>query len=179
MFTTWFPQRTHPWFWTMDFGKRWSSKQKVAEITSLLTEVLEGLEIDLISAALSADWFQKHDLVNEAGTVIDRKGASMEIGKGIPGIYWYNGLGQVLCRKFASKLKGIGPGTPVEHLPNDRLVLLGYDSPDAMSDEGRRKAEAKVVECLGQEYFFNLAKSGGKRPRRRKPVEGLTDATRL
>lgn len=179
LYISWFRARMRPWFWTMDLGRTWLRPAAQTSLISLCERIIVENDIDLLSCAKPEDWFQKHDLFDAYGAVQLRGGAGMEIGKGLPGIYWLNGFGPALYRHFEAKLPAVERLATVDLKDSDRLMFRTYPSAADGTAESRRQAEQAIVEVLGAEYFFELPRTATSRQARRQSVRGVTDATKL
>jgi hypothetical protein len=176
----WHRGRTRPWFWTFDFGEEWTKGDKPEQIVDFLTDLCADFPPVFAAGGLSADWFDKHDVTDpDTGEFRESAGASFNPGTGLPGIYWFNFFGKEPVAHFGrAKLLQLD-GLVIKHEGSDGVGVLAYEAPDQRDPAWRRARERQIVEALGEQYFFNLEKAAGKRPRRRAPIPGATDAKSL
>ena len=176
----WFRGRTRPWFWTFDFGAEWTKGNKPKEIVDFLIDLCADFPPVFASGGLSADWFDKHDVKDsKTGAFQKSAGANFNPGTGLPGIYWFNFFGEELIAHFGRTSLMRLDGLVIVSEKSNGIGFLPYETPDHQDAAWRRACERQIVEILGEQYFFNLAKAAGKRPRWRTPIPGATDAKSL
>lgn len=179
IFIMWFVNRKRLWFWTIDFDKTWLNPGASQKIVSICQDLLRFFNPVQISVGLSEDWFEKHDVKDEKGNLLQRVGASFELGRGLPGIYWLNGFGKQLCAHFEDELPGLKHAAIVEFDDKQKLLFRAYPEPDSENERARRIVERSIVSQLGDKYFFDLEEAHRRRPKKRQGIEDISDATKL
>jgi hypothetical protein len=173
----WLRKRQRPWFWTFDFGKEWTKGDRPKQIADFLESLCTDFQPVFAVGGLSADWFDKHDVMNpKTGEFKESAGAGFSPGTGLPGIFWFNFFGKELVEFFGrDKLLEINDEATFYPI-SDCICFLPYKTPDHQNPSWRRTCEEKVIEMLGKEYFFDLLNAAKKKPRRRKSIPYVTDA---
>jgi hypothetical protein len=179
IFIMWFVNRKRPWFWTIDYDKKYLTSGSTHRIVSLCEDLLNDFEPLQIAAALSSDWFEKHDVKDEKGNLRQRVGASFELGRGLPGIYWLNGFGIQLSAYFEDQMKVAMTNAIVDHQSAQGWLFRTYPEPDSSDEGSRRAAEKFVLNALGDQYFFDLSDAHRHRPKKRLRIKDISDSTKL
>ena len=173
----WLKGRNRPWFWTFDFGKEWIKEDRPRKIAEFLTSLSVDFHPVFAGGGLSTDWFEKHDVIDpKTGKFKESAGAGFFPGTGLPGIYWFNFFGKELVDFFGKdRLLKINDGV-ILYQSSNNICILVYEKPDQKTSLWRRQCEERVVKLLGKQYFFDLEKAAGKRPRRRELIPHVTDS---
>ena len=170
----WLPERTRPWLWTIDFAEPWTRGAALERLLAVATAACVASDAVFAAAGLSEDWRTRHDIPNRFGNV-QRKGANMEPGEGLPGISWYTFFGTALVDQFGRDALLRLPGTALCSDDAHGIALLAYPQPGSENAAWRRDREPALSGQLGAEYFFDPAEPDAPRT----PIAGVTDARTL
>jgi hypothetical protein len=144
-----FPGRLFSNYWTGRFEGKWSDRVGVDKVEGFVSEIFRASGSDFALLTPESDLKAK----NTRGQVVSYQG--LDLGCGIPGLYWINFFSKALAEwlgvcGFPKEL-----ATP-KHLAGGGISLRFCERPEQCNDIETIQKQRAAINWLGPERFFDI-----------------------
>lgn len=152
----WSTVRATEWFMQLD-EKQFASSEKVNELITSLSMLVEAFPVVFGGAALDEEWKAKNWLIEESEHRTRAVRIGVDLERCLPGIYWITIFGDDLVEFFTHDKLSKVRCTRVVDLGHAGLIFQLGEKLGENAFDDRLTQDKAIIDLLGSEYFFDIS----------------------